>query len=627
VPSVVVGPQTSSQANVLHVKTFEASLVTRATFGDHRFRLLLDGQNSNNYDLFVNGAKGSYYFDSLQAFQQGIAQSYSYTNATSGNPADAAASFSYQTYTVGLQDDWKVSRTLNVSYGVRYDLYGGDSKPLANANFITREGFPNNYYLSGKGLFQPRVGFDWTPISRLSVHGGGGLFGGGTPDVYIANSFSASGVEPASATAAINAAGTMYNINGVTSAANAATGAALLNNVGLTTVPALAQQLLKGAANTSTSAIAPDFKIPSQWRATLSVAYRADLGRLGDNWNFGADILYSKVKDAIFYKDDRDRALTGSSALTPDGRQRYYDVVCGPSAGTVCSDTGGDYVLGDTSKGRTWVATVHFDKRWDFGLNVSGAFTYQDARDQQALTSSVASSNYNNGAYFDPNGGAYGHTNDEVRYAFKYDIGYDHAFFRDYKTRIDLFGQTRIGSPYSYTFQDVSCCTSSRSTVFGTVGTNSHYLFYVPTANDPLVVYDSAATQAAVQSLISSTGLKNYRGQVAPRNAFNSKWFTKLDLHVEQEVPTFVGTSRITLFADVENFLNLLNHNWGETYRAAFPYDKSVVNVTCVAKGTNNCAQYLYSKASSAATLADQFINFTPGTSLFTVRVGARFTF
>ncbi len=624
VASVLVGPQTSAQANILRVKTFGFSEVARAVVGEHTVRALFEYENSNNYDLFVNGANGSYYFDSIAAFQARTAGTFSYTNATTLNPVDASAVFQYQTYTFGLQDDWRVSSQLHVSAGVRYDLYGSSDFPPLNGNYVAREGISNQSFISGKGLFQPRVGFDYTPTRRLSIHGGGGIFGGGTPDVYIGNAFSASGAQPVSLTQATCAAG--------------------LTNVSLTTIPAACNTALQSGtatANGSTSAIDPHFKIPSQWRATLSLSHDTNLGPLGDHWQFSVDGLYAKVRNALLTKDYRDIAITGTSALTPDGRQRYYDVVANGvvanrgtcttnsttnAAGLGCNDTNGDYVLTNTHRGRSIVAVARFDKKWDFGLDINGSFTYQDVRDQQAATSSVASSNYNNGAYLDPNGGAYGHSNDEIKYSFKYNVSFEHSFYRDYKTRIDLFGQTRIGSPYSFTFQDLgSPGTSTRSLLFGTTGTNTHYLFYVPTGlNDPKVTYNNAATAALIDQLISGGQLAKYRGQIAPRNAFHSPWFTRLDLHLEQEIPTFVGHSRISLFADIENFTNLLNKNWGQQLRASFPYYKTVTQVSCVAAAGNTCSQYLYTGYNPSSSVQDQLINLP---SLYTIRIGARFTF
>jgi outer membrane receptor for ferrienterochelin and colicin len=624
---VYVGPPGSAAANKLRVKTFGASLLTRFSLGAHTVRLLTEYENSNNYDLFLAGSNstvsspgpyGAYYFDSIAAFQARTAQAFGYTNSTTGVQEDAAAAFTYKTFTGGIQDDWRVNQHLHLILGVRYDRYGSDSVPLLNQNFVNREGFANTSFINGKGLLQPRVGFDFTPTPRLAFHGGVGIFGGGTPDVYVANSFSATGVQPAS-----------VSNTQVPSA---------LNNVSLTSVPAAAQAAVGNAllsANGTVSALSPNFKIPSQWRATLSGNYRANLGPLGDNWQIGGDVLFNKVRNAILVQDFRDRPITGSSALTPDGRQRYYDVVStlpgNPTCivnTTTCPGDPGDYVLTNTHRGRGFVAVAHVNKQWDFGLSAGASFTYQNVKDQQALTSSIASSNYTNGAYLDPNSGAYGHSNDEIKYSIKYNLSFEHAFFGDYKTRFDLFGQTRSGYPFSYTFLDPNGSNRSAGAVFGTTGSSSHYLFYVPTGpSDPKAVYADTATRDTVEALINSTDLKKYRGMIAPRNAFHDPWFTKIDLHIEQQLPTFVGHSRVSVYADVENVLNLLNHNWGETLRTNFNYTKSVVTVTCAAVGANNCDHYVYSGASTPAQLASTPNNFNLGASLYTIRVGGRFTF
>ncbi len=634
---VYVGPPGSAAANKLRVKTFGASLLTRFNLGAHTVRLLTEYENSNNYDLFLAGSNstvsspgpyGAYYFDTIYAFQNRTAQAFGYTNSTTGVQEDAAAAFTYTTFTGGIQDDWRVNNKLHLILGLRYDRYGSDSVPLFNKNFLAREGFANTSFINGKSLLQPRIGFDFTPTPRLAFHGGVGIFGGGTPDVYIANSYSATGIQPAS-----------VSQTQVPSA---------LNNVSLTTVPPLAQAAVGNAllsANGTVSALDPNFKIPSQWRATFSGNYRANLGPLGDNWSVGGDVLFNKVRNAILVQDYRDHPITGASALTPDGRQRYYDIVStlpgNPTCivnTTTCPSDPGDYVLTNTHHGRGLVAVAHVNKQWDFGLSAGASFTYQNVKDQQALVSSIAASNYQNGAYLDANSGAYGHSNDEIKYSIKYNLSFEHAFFGDYKTRFDLFGQTRSGYPFSYTFFDPNGSARTAGSVFGTTGFAGRYLFYVPTGpSDPKVTYiasgsgataqTAAQTQAMVEGLINSTDLKKYRGVIAPRNAFNDPWFTKIDLHLEQQIPTFVGHSRISLFADVENVLNLLNHNWGETLRTTFSYTKQVVTVTCAAAGTNSCDHYVYSGASTPAQLASNPVNFNLGSSLYTIRVGARFTF
>ncbi|MBW8755241.1 MAG: TonB-dependent receptor, partial [Sphingomonadales bacterium] len=280
-------------------------------------------------------------------------------------------------------------------------------------------------------------------------------------------------------------------------------------------------------------------------------------------------------------------------------------------------------LLTNTNYGRGWIGVLRAEKSWDFGLTLAGAFTYQDVRDSGALTSSIASSIYGNTASLDGNFGAPGHSNDEVRWAFRYNLSYEHAFFGDYKTRLDLFGTTRAGSPFSYAMQDLG---GTRSLTFGTAGTNTRYLFYVPTGiNDPKVVYDSQATADRINTIIENSGLKNYRGQIAPRNAFRSKPFTRVDLHVEQELPLPLG-ARFSVFGDIENFTNFINHNWGQQLRSTFPYRKVVGKVSCVASGSNACAQYKYEQPNSDTFLADELVT-TNGSSLYAIRIGARISF
>lgn len=660
---VSFGPDSSRQTNDLRTQTWGGLVQARLTMNNHDVRLFTEIQFVDVFNAFLQNTSGNYYFDSIQDFQNRRASSFGYGNAVpSLNPNDAAANFKYQSYTFGVMDTWRISDTFNVSYGMRYDLFGQHDNPAASGPYLSR--YINGAYVNGQiksvggnitnisgfNLFQPRLGFDWKPAPRVSIRGGAGIFGGGTPDVYVSNSFSNTGV----LTNAISINRTATGVSGATT--DAAIGNAILNGVTGTSIPNAANQLLTNATVSTASpvnAIDRNFKMPSQFRATLTGEYTADLGPLGNGWTFGADLFYSKVRQQVFFTDIRsipisvaNPAAAANIAFTPDGRLRYQNVIDGAAS----TNTNSDILLTNTDKGRSMIAVARFDKSWDSGISLYGSYTYQDVKDQAPATSSTAGSNYSNGAFVDPNNVAYGISNDQVKHQFKYGFTFDHAFFGDAKTSFALFGETRSGHPFSYTFQDFG---SNRSAVFGTTGRSTatgtggnRYLMYVPTVNDTLVQYSSADFAQKVNAFIDQSGLGKYRGKVAPRNAFRSPWFTRLDLHVAQEIPTGVGRSKLQVFADIENFTNFLNPKWGQLREYVFPYNAAVVQVQCLttpgnatpaAGGTPTgtvagnasqaCAQYRYSPLGGTNDFVKPTDQVYVNQSLYTIRIGARFSF
>ncbi|WP_199747446.1 hypothetical protein, partial [Corallococcus sp. AB049A] len=124
---------------------------------------------------------------------------------------------------------------------------------------------------------------------------------------------------------------------------------------------------------------------------------------------------------------------------------------------------------------------------------------------------------------------------------------------------------------------------NARSAVFGTISNNDRYLLYVPTStSDALVSYDTPATRDSLEALINATNLKKYRGKIADKNIARNRAFTRIDLHLEQELPTFIGKSRVSVFADVNNLPNLLNSKWGGVRAIGFPATSAVVQVQCL---------------------------------------------
>lgn len=614
VPRIFFGPDNFRQTNELNYGTFEGSVLLRFKSGDHTLKALVDITRNHTFNNFVPNSLGSWYFDSTSDFASGKANQLQYAAVIDG--VSAAASFHYWQYTFGFQDEWRVSDALTMTVGVRYSLYDMADAPVLNPYFTSRYGFSNTKTYKGLDQFEPRFSFEYRPVgSKFKLRGGIGIFGGGSPDIYMSNSFSNT-VTTNSVT--INRDATCATPGSLCDLA--------LNNVTGQIPSALAAQLANPTFNpnlpkTNTGALDPNFHLPRSLKATLSADYKIA------GFNLGADFYYSKTIDGVVFVDLRSRY----NGYLPDGRLRYTNPY-------FAGDNNYDILVTNSKEGRSLVGVIRFDKKFDWGLSFGGSYTWQDVKDVGDATSSTINSNYRYQVFADPNYPFYGISDNQIKWAFKYHVGFDHAFFGDYRTVVQLFGETRAGRPYSYTMLDN---TSNRSAVFGTplTGSVATNLLYVPTGiNDPLVSYDSAATASALDAFINGSSLNQYRGQIAPKNIARNRAFTRIDLHVEQQIPTFVGGSRITLFADINNLPNLLNKDWGGLAQLGFPYTAALVTVQCLTTptptgtapgagvvntaSTQTCSQYRYS---SFTTPNASSLNFNG--SLYAIRVGVRFTF
>ena len=619
------GPDISRQSNALNTDNLSIDFTAKLDAGAHSFRMIAGYTKVDTFNLFLQRSLGDFYFDSIADLQARRANRLRYANAVPSNdPNDAAARFSTTGYTVGIQDDWDVSDTFQLSFGVRYDLFDNSDSPPLNPNFLARYGYPNRSTFKGRGVVQPRMAFKWEASDRLIVRGGAGVFAGGTPDVFLSNVFSNTGQLTNSVDIQRNTSTAGCNVT----AANAATICSSLNGVtGAIPQPVIGFLTVNTAslAAASTDVIDPNLKLARKLKANLGVDYSANLGPLGDDWLFGVQFLYDKTLEGYIWTDLRSVPI----GTLPDGRNRY-----GPFGGI--ATTNRDLALTNTSDGRGYFGTFRFEKRWNFGLSIDGSYTRSDVKDRAALTSSTSSSNYGNNAFVDPNIAAYGRSIYEYTDQWKFGLNYRHKFIENARTSFGLFGEYRTGRPYSVTMLDNS---GGRGAVFGTVGNLGNLLLYVPTGpNDPLVQFGAhtvgsgasavtvtaAQNEAAFNALVDQLGLGKYRGGIVPKNSRSSPDFFKVDLHFGQEIPlpgVFGGEPRIELFADVENFLNLLNKDWGSLRQVQFPYNSAIVRVSCAVASGSNCTRYQYTNA-----LAPNEV-LQVRQSLYQIRVGARFKF
>lgn len=602
--TVFIGPDQFRHANELENNLDQFKLSGDYRWNNHTFSAGVELEKLDVFNLFVSNSEGQYLFNRVDAdnpraaiddFRARNAQSFTYQNAISNDADDAAAVFKLNTWSLFLQDRWQITPTLSLVGGIRLDTYKSGDKPPLNESFLARYGFDNQKNFDGLKLISPRVGLTWEVDPRTTISGGVGLFGGGSPNVWLSNSYSNTGV----ATSQIS----------VNQSSSAELRAAVLQNVDGFEIPVEAQSLLV-AGDGPVNAIDPDFDIPSSWRYNLSASHVLDLGGMGDDWRVGVDFIYTKVRDAVLWRDLR-LIPTGTA---PDGRPLY-----GVRPGDTRTSASNDLLLTNTSGGSGFVSTLDISKSWrtragrfDFYIG----YANQNIKDVNAGTSSTALSNWDNLATADINDPGIATSNYEIKHRFPMSLTWRKAFFGDFDTAAGLFFERRSGRPFSYTF-------GGSSSVFGDPrqGSRQRQLFYVPTdASD--VNLAGGLTWEALDAFIESSGLDKYRGQIAPRNAFTSPWYTVADLRLSQELPAFFRSAKGIVSLDIENLANLINDDWGRLSQVSFPYVSPVVQVNDITDG-----RYTYAPISGQTGPRTVVNSISALPSVWRIQLGVKFQF
>jgi len=596
--TVFAGPDRSRHANELENSLETWGAKAEYTLGNHT---LLAGWLREDYtamNLFGSQAEARVTFASLADFQIGRASRIRYQMAfrdANGdgfkNEEDARINVDYLLNSLYFQDTWEVTPDLTLLAGVRYETYGGDLRPNKNINFKNRYGFDNDRTLDGMDIWLPRFSFDWRPEEGLKITGGIGLFSGGSPNVWVANSFSNDGTTlttlDCSRTGTATAACPQYVKD-------------YLNNVlaggeDLYDLPLAVEQFFTGVNINSaavvtapTNAIAPNFEIPSSWKASLSIDKTMDFGESdwATNWNFGVDVLLTEVNKGITWLDYR--AGTTPCNVAPDGRPVYLGSgLCKfgnlpVNVDRVGGSTNQDLILANTEDGHNYALAFRFAKSFEWGLSARGSYTRTDAEDVNPGLSSVAFSNWSNNATSDVNGLTAGRSSYEIKDSFKLDLSWKKKFFGDNYTRVSMFAEYRSGYPYSLVFNTSgTSCTATGfnggNCMFGdtssATSTFNRQLLYIPTLSDPLMRFEGAATEALMTAFINNNDLGQYRGSILPKNSQTSDWVTRIDLRLSQEFPAFFPTgAKLEGFLDIKNLANLLNDEWGVQEQVEFPY-------------------------------------------------------
>ncbi|WP_287830550.1 TonB-dependent receptor [Idiomarina sp.] len=548
-PAYEFGADQYRHANKLENQNLTFNFDATYLLGEHELAFGAEYERLRLYNKFVPESLGAWEFDSFDGFQNREIGNYngtydfSYQNAYTGNPEDAAYDAVRYTTALYVEDTFYPTTDLELTAGVRYERLSSDDKPTLNQNFVDTYGFSNQENLDGMDIVLPRVSFKYYLNDDVTLRGGLGRFYGGVPNVWYSNPFTKDGIT-------LVAANSDFINDYFANSSDPAD---------FTQVPQAIQDSLQQGAG-STNYIDPNFELPSDWRAQLAADYSFDIPMVGDDFRATTSLLYIRKQDEAVWLNT---ALepTGTAA---DGERIIYDTIYSGNR----SDNFDIMMTNAEDHGRSYIFTQSLAKQWDNGLNVTMSYTHQDVEEVSPGSSSQAQSNYQHYVAKSRNQPFSARGDYEIEHSFKVTVGYEKEFFDGYKTNINLFYERRSGRPFSYTmsmYQDGD---------FGDTRdfyTQSAYLAYIPSgADDPNVDWDNSVSWDELSAVLDRAGIAP-GGYIMDRNSGTQPWVTNLDLSIKQQIPGFAEGHRGTLYFTIDNLANLLNSDWGVEKRLGYP--------------------------------------------------------
>jgi hypothetical protein len=515
---MVAGTEQFSAANALDQDIFELTDEFTFTRGRHTLTLGTHNEFFKFSNLFIRDNFGAYEFASLDTFQSGFAQRFDHSFSVTGDPQQAAK-FKVNQFGFYAGDQWRARDNLTLTMGIRVDKPVFPDKPTANPVANANFGFGTDV-VPAPFMFSPRIGFNWdiTGDAKRQVRGGGGLFAGRTPYVWLSNQYGNTGIE-------FQRIGAGFNVN---------------NRIPFQVDPRNQPRTVTGATagtfQNEVDLVDPDYDFPKVLRGSL--AYDHDLGVLGLIGS--VELLGSKTLKDIDYENLN--RVPGPTTLF-DGRPVFVRRF----------NTLSDVVfLTNTDEGSQWSVATKLERPTRNGLYFSTSYIYGRAKSVNDGTSSQARSNwvfvYVPG---DINNPPLAYSNFDVRHRLNAAVSYDWKIAERFGTTFSLFYNGQSGRPYSVLWNtDVNAD--------GQIGND---LIFVPANVSDVVV--RGGTPQQLEDFIVENGLDEYRGQIAPRNSSRLPWQDSVDFRAAINVP--FGKRRVELTMDVLNVLNLIDSSKGRS--------------------------------------------------------------
>ena len=601
-----MGTEYSSGANYLNqdIYTFEDNLSWYK--GNHTFTFGTHNEIYRMQNLFMQGNNGAWYFNSIEDFLNDNPYEfrYKYTDPTltGGNLSYAPAMKSGQ-FGFYAQDKWNVTNNFELTYGIRFDIPVIFNDPTTNVSFnefATQQGWEARVgeMPGAKVLVSPRVGFRWylNENHRTLLRGGLGLFTGRVPFVWLNNSFTNNGMEQK---------GTTLNEKYVAVP-------------GMKDYAKNPYEAVSGKPIVDIAVVDKDFKYPQVFRTNLALEQQ-----LPGDVKLTIEGIYSKTLNNVFFENLAIEEV-GKVYAIPGLEQSAV-----PYYNQLSSNYNSIINLKNTNEGYSYNFSVMLEKHFNFGLDLSGSYTFGHSKSVNDGTSSVAYSNWQYNYSKDSNSkGELGYSRFDIPHRISLQASYTTPKYLNgwMSTTVGITYNASPGGRYSLSYDDAKD--------FNGDGSRGTTLLYIPTDKEledmnfvdnfdkqgNLIMSKEESREAFRQWILNDDYAKNHRGQFAERNSNLTKWEHEINLHVAQDIFYLKERgSKIQVTFDVINFANMLNKKWGANYY--LPYNLTPVTVS----GSTNAdgilvPEYTFKDQSNVLTKNDI-------SSRWHCQVGVRLTF
>jgi hypothetical protein len=631
------GYETYTYGNLINSDVYQISDIATLYKGSHEITFGTQDYYRKYSDAFAPNYAGGYQFPSLQAFYntvnggtngQGTAGVNRYFQEWSNIPGGPFPLYSAGSTEIGLfiQDKWRATRNLTITYGLRYDetVYKQIYLPNDSFNALTFKNGAQYNISKAPGnakLLSPRIGFNWDALGdrSLQVRGGFGIFTGPPPFVWLANQPGNNGV--------LIASGTYANVP--------FTSNALTNPpIGVNTAP---PAKISPASSYSAAVTSDNFKYPTVIKTSLAVDKK-----IADDWILTAEGSYSKDLNAVYFSnvnlnETNAFALNGADNrlryLTPTANSNKYYFGAG-GARPSNPNLGNAILLDNSKKGFAYTVTGRIQKSFR-NFFVSVAYTHSVAKNV-ATGGSTASSLYSGRpvGHADPNG-------DNLAYADYYQPNRVIAF-ASYRVAYAKHFATSIGAIFEAAPAGVGSYKYSND--LNGDGFSGNDLIYIPRTQSEINLVKvgsggagtgtSTDTRSVTQIWNQLNNFINqdhylafHRGQVAQANAVVFPWFKHLDLNLTQDVYFATKTTRHTLrfTLDLINAGNLFNRNWGIVKQQTTSTPLTFEGMA--ADGKTPSFSFPYIDAPNQIPLVNSYSNSTGIGSRWQMQFGIRYLF